>query len=170
MTGKSGKYQPQIKQVIETNMTVSIMALHLFYYNFQAFYLPLRVTLHRLHHISLFIHWKYWTHWAFNTFLFIRGLSCLEIMPQSAFTAFRALLPSANYFAGWSGRVLQPLADSNDHFARFFKYETCRTAIKVCSGLPHPTQQVKILKKVIQRVITICSGLSHPTGWAAQPS
>ncbi len=37
----------------------------------------------------------------------------LKIRPQSAFTAFRALLPSANSSAEWSGRVWQPSADSN---------------------------------------------------------
>ncbi len=36
----------------------------------------------------------------------------LEIRPQSAFTAFRALLPSADYSAEWSSQVWQPAADN----------------------------------------------------------
>jgi hypothetical protein len=82
-----------------------------------------------------------------NPFLFIRGLSfprsgfpynlfpvscCdigflkkhrssigLEFGPQSAFTTFRAFLPSANYYAEWSGRVWHPAADSNGSLALF---------------------------------------------------
>jgi hypothetical protein len=49
-----------------------------------------------------------------------RSSSGLEIRPQSAFTAFRALLPSANYSAEWSGRVWQPSADSNGHLAHHY--------------------------------------------------
>jgi hypothetical protein len=45
-----------------------------------------------------------------------------------------------------------------------------QTAFVVSSGLPHPTQQVQILKKVRQTAITICSRLSHLTRWAALPS
>jgi hypothetical protein len=44
-----------------------------------------------------------------------------EIRPQSAFTAFRALLPSANYSAEWSGWEWQPVADSNGRMAHFLK-------------------------------------------------
>ncbi len=44
----------------------------------------------------------------------------LEIRPLSAFSAFRALLPSANYSAEWSGRVWQPSADSNGLFAHHY--------------------------------------------------
>ncbi len=43
----------------------------------------------------------------------------LEIRPKSAFTAFRALLPSANYSAEWSGPVWQPTADIKGHLAHF---------------------------------------------------
>jgi hypothetical protein len=39
----------------------------------------------------------------------------------------------------------------------FFEFEACQTAIIVCSGLPHLTQLVKILKKVRQTAIKICS-------------
>ncbi len=41
--------------------------------------------------------------------------------PHSAFTDFRALLPSANYSAEWFGWVWQPAADSNGRLANFFK-------------------------------------------------
>ncbi len=44
----------------------------------------------------------------------------LEIRPQSAFSTFRALQPSANYSAEWSGRVWQPSADSNGLLAQNF--------------------------------------------------
>ncbi len=44
----------------------------------------------------------------------------LEIRTQSGFAAFRALLPSANYSAEWSGRVWQPTSDCNCHLAHFF--------------------------------------------------
>ncbi len=37
----------------------------------------------------------------------------LEISPQSAFSPFSALLPSANHSAEWSGWVWQTSADSN---------------------------------------------------------
>jgi len=47
----------------------------------------------------------------------------LEIRPQNAFTAFRALLPSENYSAEWSGRVWlwQLPADRNSRLAHFLK-------------------------------------------------
>ncbi len=41
-------------------------------------------------------------------------------MPQSAFSAFRALLPSANYSAERSSRVRQPSADSNGLLAHHY--------------------------------------------------
>ncbi len=44
----------------------------------------------------------------------------LEIRPQSAFSAFGALLPSANYSAEWSGWVWQPSADSNGRLAHHY--------------------------------------------------
>jgi hypothetical protein len=44
----------------------------------------------------------------------------LEIRPQSAFSAFRALQPSANYFAEWSGRVWQLSADGNGLMAHHY--------------------------------------------------
>ncbi len=44
-----------------------------------------------------------------------------EFRRQSAFTAFRGLLPSANYSAEWSGWVWQPAADSNSCLAHFLK-------------------------------------------------
>jgi hypothetical protein len=51
----------------------------------------------------------------------------------------------------------------------FFIFEARQRAITVCSGLPQPTKQVQIFKKVDQTAITICSGLLYPT-MAAQPS
>jgi hypothetical protein len=76
----------------------------------------------------------------------------LEIRPQSLFTAFRALQPSANYSAEWSGRVWLPAADSNDLLAHIFlKFEVLQTfIIFVSSGLLHPTQQVQIQKKCVK--------------------
>ncbi len=72
----------------------------------------------------------------------------LEIRPQSVFTAFRALLPSANYSAEVSGRVWrQPAANTNGRLEHILKFEARKTAIIVCNELPHPTQQVQILKK-----------------------
>ncbi len=68
----------------------------------------------------------------------------LEIRPQGALTAFKALLPCAKYFAEWFKRVWQPDADNNGGFAGFFKFEVRQTAIIVCSGLPNLTQQVQI--------------------------
>jgi hypothetical protein len=44
----------------------------------------------------------------------------LDIRPQSAFTAFRALLLSANYSAERSGQVWQPAADSNVRLSLYF--------------------------------------------------
>jgi hypothetical protein len=44
----------------------------------------------------------------------------LEIRPQSVFTAFMALLPSANYSSELTGRVWQPSAESNGRLAHFF--------------------------------------------------
>jgi hypothetical protein len=58
-----------------------------------------------------------------------------------------------------SGRAWQPAAGSNGRWRTFLKFEARQTAIVICSELQHPTQQVKILKKVRQTAITICSGL-----------
>jgi hypothetical protein len=69
---------------------------------------------------------------------------CVEIRPQSAFLAFRVLLPSANNSADWSGRVWQPSADNNGHLTIFFSnFEACQTAITICRGLSRPTQEVQ---------------------------
>ncbi len=75
----------------------------------------------------------------------------LEIRPQSAFSAFRALLPSANYSAEWSGRVWQTSADSNGCLAHYF----CQ------QRLSHLTQKVQIQTKMapnchyyLQRAVT----------------
>ncbi len=45
----------------------------------------------------------------------------MEIRHQSAFTVFKALLPSANYSAVWSVRRWHPAAYSIYHLAHFFK-------------------------------------------------
>ncbi len=86
----------------------------------------------------------------------------LEIRLRSAFTAFRALLPSANYSAEWSGRVWQPFAYSIGSFGPLFFYLKGAKPIIVSSGLSHPTQELN-LKKVRQTAITICRRLSHLT-------
>ncbi len=44
----------------------------------------------------------------------------LEIRPESAFSAFRALLPSENHSAEWSGWVRQPSADSNHLLGHYY--------------------------------------------------
>jgi hypothetical protein len=58
-----------------------------------------------------------------------------------------------------SDRVWQPAGDSIGRWRDFFKFEVRQTAIVICSELPHPTQQVQILKQARQTAITICSGL-----------
>jgi hypothetical protein len=73
-------------------------------------------------------------------------------------------MPSANYSAEKSGRLAgcgRPLKMAV--WRSFFKIKARQTAITVCSGLPHPTKQVQILKKLRQKAITICSGLLYPT-------
>ncbi len=99
-----------------------------------------------------------WWHWLIKKNP--RSSIGLEIRPQSAFSAFRALLPSANYCAEWFGGVWQPSADSNGLLGH----------ITVSRWLSHPTLKVRIQTKRSQTAITICRGLSHPTGWAALPS
>jgi hypothetical protein len=51
-----------------------------------------------------------------------------------------------NYSAELSGKVWHSAPDNNGRFAHFLKLESRQTAIIVCSGLPHPTQQVQFLK------------------------
>ncbi len=65
-----------------------------------------------------------------------------EIRPQSAFSAFRPLLPSANYSAEWSGRVVWS----------------------------HPTEKVWIQTKRALNCNYYLLRLSQPTGWATLPS
>ncbi len=57
-----------------------------------------------------------WGHWIFKKKF--RSSIGLEIRSQSVFTALRALLPSANYTAEWSGRVWQ-LAEWADTLTLF---------------------------------------------------
>ncbi len=75
-----------------------------------------------------------------NLFLNPRFIISLEIWTQSAFTAFRVLLPSAYYSAEWSGRVWPPVADING----FLKFEVLQTAIIVSNKLQHPTHHVQV--------------------------
>ncbi len=81
---------------------------------------------------------------------FHRSSIGLDIRPQSAIAAFRALLLSANYSAEWSGREWQPAAEVVAVWRTFFQFKAHQTAIIVCSGLLHSTQQVQILKKSAQ--------------------
>jgi hypothetical protein len=76
----------------------------------------------------------------------------LEIRPQSAFSAFRALLPSANYSAEWSGPVWQQPSSLHMSFWR---------TIFVSRGLSHLTQKAWIQTKrapnfhyCLQRAVT----------------
>ncbi len=59
-----------------------------------------------------------WWHWLFRK----NPRSCigLEVRPQSAFYSLRALLPSANYSAEWSGQVWQLSADRNGLWAQHY--------------------------------------------------
>ncbi len=57
-------------------------------------------------------------------------------MSQSAFTAFRALLPSASYSAGWSNRVWQLSADCNGCLAHFFEFVARQTPIMAATHFP----------------------------------
>ncbi len=82
-------------------------------------------------------------------------------MPQSAFTAFRALLPFENYSAEWSGWVWQPSADSNGRLVLHYRQQRAITL--------NP-QSWNFKQKGRQTAITICRGLSHRTGRAALPS
>ncbi len=99
----------------------------------------------------------------------------LEIRPQSAFTAFWALLPSANYAnysAEWSGRVWQPAAYSNGHLAHiFFNLKRAKQPLLSAAGCHTQPSQFKFLKKCDKLPsITSFSKLSHQTGGAALPS
>jgi hypothetical protein len=61
----------------------------------------------------------------------------------------------------------QAATDSMANRHAFFNFKGRQTAIFVSSGLPHPTQQVQILKYVRLTAITICYGLSHPDKFIA---
>jgi hypothetical protein len=92
---------------------------------------------------------------ALNVSLLPLGPSC----PQ------QTILPSDLVGCG------SPLQKVMGVWHTFLKFEGQQTAIIVCRGLLHPTQYVKIFKKVYQMAIFIFSGLLYPTGWeAAQPS
>ncbi len=146
-------------------MAVSIMALHIFYYNFHAFYLS------RLYYTFLFIPCK--GIFSYGNIEPIKSLtfsyssegspawkSCLKV----SLLNLGPSCPPQTVLLGYLVRCGSLLQIVMTILHTFLKFETCRTAIKVWSGLPHPTQQVKIQKSA-PNVITICSGLSHPTGW-----
>ncbi len=98
--------------------------------------------------------------------LYIRGISCPRSVQTSLTLDFkkiayvkywpryqaskclyclRAPLPSASYSSDWSGWVRKPNGDTNSCLHTFFLHQT---AIIICRGLPHPTQQGHIYKKV----------------------
>jgi hypothetical protein len=83
-----------------------------------------------------------------------------EIRPQSAFSDFRARLPSANYSAEWSGWVWQPSADSTGFWHTTLFSRSCHIR----------PRKFEFKQKGRQAAISICRGLSHPTRGAALPS
>jgi hypothetical protein len=126
--------------------------------------------------LAVFRHHK--LSYANYTWMSIQPPSCilwsrigLYTRPQSAFTAFRALLSSAQTI---------PLSDlvRCDSLLQIVM-AVWRAFLKIWSApKSHYCQQQasvpniasSIFFKVPQTAITICSGLSHPTGWAALPS
>ncbi len=92
-----------------------------------------------------------------------RSSISLETRPESAFTTFRALLPSADKSTERSVRVWQPSADSNGHL----EHQIWRGPNGHCYLQLAVTPDPVSLR---QTAITICRGLSHPTGWAALSS
>ncbi len=95
-------------------------------------------------------------------FLNLRSSIGLEIRPQSAFTAFMALLPSANKSAEWSGRLWQLFADSNGRWAHHYCQQRAVT--------PNP-ESLNSNKKGAKLSLLFAEGCqSHPTGRAAFPS
>ncbi len=89
----------------------------------------------------------------------------LEMPKSASFTAFRALLPSANYSAEWSGRVWQPAENSNGRLVHFFIWRAANSHYSL-QRAPTPDPASLNLKKVRQTAILICSWLLYPTGWA----
>jgi len=81
-----------------------------------------------------------------------------EIRPQSAFTAFRALLPSASLFCWVNWSDVAPPLQIVMAVAHIFEFEVLQTNIIVCRGLPQRTKQVR------KTAILIYSGQEHPTG------
>jgi hypothetical protein len=68
-----------------------------------------------------------------------------------AFTVFRAILLCD--LVGCGNRFKLYCL----HLTRFFEFEGRQTAIIVFSGLPHPTLEIQIIKKMRQMAIIICS-------------
>ncbi len=71
----------------------------------------------------------------------------LEIGPQSA---FRTLLPYANYSAGWPGQVWQSAAASNGRLVHFFKIWSAPNSHYSLQRVPKPNPVRSNLKKVRQ--------------------
>jgi hypothetical protein len=94
----------------------------------------------------------------------------LKVKPQSAFNAFRDLLPSATILLSDLVGCDSPLQILMAVWRTYFQFEVCQTSITICSGMSRPTQQIQIIKKVRQTAICICRGLSQLTGWAVLPS
>ncbi len=72
----------------------------------------------------------------------------MEIRLQSAFTASLALLLGDTVMHGTQLQIVMTVW----YILKFVKFEVRQTAILVCR-MPHPTQQVQILKKVRQTAI-----------------
>jgi hypothetical protein len=90
----------------------------------------------------------------------------LKVKLQSAFNAFRDLLPSANNSAEWSGRVWQPPANTNGCLAHLFSIWSVPNIHYYLQWDVTPNPANSNYKKVCQTAICICRGLSQLTGWA----
>ncbi len=76
----------------------------------------------------------------------------LKIRSQSSFSAFRALLPSANYSAWWSGQEWQPCADSYGLLVHLLSAEGCHTR----------PRKFEFKQKGRKTAITVRRGLGTP--------
>ncbi len=90
----------------------------------------------------------------------------LEIRPQSDFPAFRALLPSASYSAGLSGRVFKPTAYGNGCLVRFFHIWRAPNSHYSLQQAATPNPASSNCQKLFQTTIINCSELLYPTGCA----
>jgi hypothetical protein len=71
----------------------------------------------------------------------------MEIEVPWPLTDSRANCPLQAFLLGHLVGCYSPLQIVMVVWHAFFEFEACQTAIIVCSGLPHPTQQVKIFKQ-----------------------